>query len=85
MERFEIYWQGMELCNGCSELEDINELKATFSKEQDNRVRQGKKAHPFPRRLMEAMENGFPASAGVAVGLDRLFWCVEKLDQKSDD
>jgi lysyl-tRNA synthetase class 2 len=78
VERFEIYWYGMELCNGCTELEDVEELKARFEREQAGRRAQGKTAHPFPQRLLDAMQNDFPSCAGVAVGVNRLFWALEK-------
>jgi len=84
VQRFEIYWLGMELCNGCTELNDVAELKRRFAKEQANRSNQGKTPHQFPERLERAMSNGFPHCAGVAVGLDRLFWALYPEAGKSD-
>jgi lysyl-tRNA synthetase class 2 len=78
VQRFEIYWHGMELCNGCTELEDTAELKRRFQREQENRRAQGKSPHPFPERLNQAMSNGFPPCAGVAVGLERLYWALHE-------
>lgn len=75
-ERFEIYWQGMELCNGCTELQDLGELESRIYKEKEARKQLGKSAHPFPDRLYDAMKKGLPRCAGVAIGLDRLFWAL---------
>lgn len=75
-ERFEIYWRGMELCNGCTELTDIEELKRRFEHECRKRESLGKKAHPAPLRLFDAITGGFPPASGVAVGVDRLFKCL---------
>lgn len=73
-ERFEIYWKGMELCNGCSECTDKTEIIRRYEIESEKRKNQGKPPHPFPHRLMEALEKGLPPCSGVALGMDRLFW-----------
>ncbi len=75
-QRFEIYWKGMEICNGCVELSDVEELKARVVSEADIRREAGKAPHPYPHLLADAMERGLPPCAGVAVGLERLFKCL---------
>jgi elongation factor P--(R)-beta-lysine ligase len=75
-QRFEIYWKGMEICNGCVELSDLTELRERIEDEAAIRVESGKEPHPYPSRLVEAMEKGLPPTAGVAVGLERLFKCL---------
>lgn len=77
-DRFEIYWKGMELCNGCAEFGDVAELEKRYLAESESRARQGKKAHPFPTRLAEAFEKGLPDCAGVAIGVDRLYWALTR-------
>lgn len=74
-ERFECYWQGMELCNGATELIDPAQLKSRYELESSLRKAEGKEPHPFPQRLYDALHQLKPCS-GVAVGLDRLFWCL---------
>ncbi len=74
-ERFEIYWKGLELCNGCTELDSVEELKKRYEKECQARLSQKKAPHPYPTVLEEAMRKMPPAS-GVAVGLERLFMCT---------
>lgn len=70
--RFELYVQGIELCNGYWELTDPVEQKARF--EADNRQRRalGKIEMPVDTALLDALEAGLPECAGVALGLDRL-------------
>jgi elongation factor P--(R)-beta-lysine ligase len=75
-QRFEIYWKGMEICNGCVELGDIGELEARIRAEAELREQAGKRPHPRPERLVAALQQGLPPCAGVAVGLDRLFKCL---------
>jgi lysyl-tRNA synthetase class 2 len=75
-KRFEIYWRGMELCNGFDELTDNHELARRIEGQRELRIRQGKLPHPPPSRLIDAMKRGLPVSSGVAVGMDRLFMAI---------
>ncbi|MBI4406093.1 MAG: hypothetical protein HY537_18180 [Deltaproteobacteria bacterium] len=75
-ERFEIYWKGMELCNGATELTNLPQLMERFNQESRIRRLAGKNPHPSPDRLILALKKGLPPCSGVAVGLDRLFLCL---------
>jgi lysyl-tRNA synthetase class 2 len=74
-ERFEIFWKGMELCNGATELQSLEILQSRFEFESNERKKIGKAPHPFPQRLADIIEL-LPPCSGVAVGLDRLFWAI---------
>lgn len=76
-ERFELFWHGMELCNGATELLSKDLLKTRYDFESKERVRVGKTPHPFPERLYQALDH-LPPCSGVAVGLDRLFWALQR-------
>ncbi|MBS3904638.1 MAG: EF-P lysine aminoacylase GenX [Simkania sp.] len=71
-ERFEVYYQGIELANGYHELADPAELRRRF--EEANTIRQssGKVPLPIDEHFLSALERGLPDSCGVAVGFDRL-------------
>jgi len=71
-DRFEIYWHGMELTNGCAELTQASELRVRWEMQNTLRKQRGVKPHPFPERLHAALESGLPDCAGVAIGLERL-------------
>jgi lysyl-tRNA synthetase class 2 len=71
-ERFELYWRGIELCNGYHELRDPAELRTRIENESRRRAGEGLAPLPLPGRFLAAMEAGLPASAGVALGFDRL-------------
>lgn len=73
--RFEIYWKGMELCNGCTELNDPDTLRKRAEKENAQRRELGKKEHVFSETLLGATGK-MGKMAGVAVGLERLFRCL---------
>jgi len=67
-ERFELYVNGIELCNGYHELTNAAELQARIHRE----AVAAEKQIPEPTRLLRAMQHGLPACAGVALGFDRL-------------
>jgi lysyl-tRNA synthetase class 2 len=71
-ERFELYWAGIELCNGYHELTDSAELRQRMELESRRRVSEGRSPLPVSNRLLAAMEAGLPPCAGVALGFDRL-------------
>jgi elongation factor P--(R)-beta-lysine ligase len=71
-ERFELYVRGIELANGYHELLDANVLRRRNAAANAARGAEGKPRVPEESRLLEAMDSGLPACAGVAMGFDRL-------------
>jgi elongation factor P--(R)-beta-lysine ligase len=70
--RFELFIDGIELCNGFHELCDPVEQRARFDADNALRRAAGVPAMPVDRNLIAALESGLPDCAGVAVGFDRL-------------
>jgi lysyl-tRNA synthetase class 2 len=71
-KRFELYVNGYELANGYWELKDANEQRRRFEQDQRQRIEIGLSAKPIDEYLLQAMQQGMPDCAGVAMGLDRL-------------
>ncbi|WP_339736249.1 EF-P lysine aminoacylase EpmA [uncultured Gimesia sp.] len=71
-ERFELYLQGMEICNGYHELTDAAELRRRIAQQASLREKEHRPALPAESYLLQAMEAGLPACAGTALGVDRL-------------
>lgn len=71
-ERFEIYYQGMELANGYHELTDHMEQQQRFHEANALRIALGKEPLPIDHHFLQALEKGLPDCSGVAVGFDRL-------------
>ncbi|OJU81792.1 MAG: EF-P lysine aminoacylase GenX [Chlamydia sp. 32-24] len=71
-ERFEIYYQGLELANGYHELTDAKEQRKRFVISNSERLKNGKKELPIDEYFLSALEKGLPNCSGVAVGFDRL-------------
>ncbi|MCB9497222.1 MAG: EF-P lysine aminoacylase GenX [Fibrobacteria bacterium] len=70
--RAELYWKGVELCNAYDELVDASEQRERFQEESRARNLLSKPTPPIDHGLVAALEQGMPASAGVALGFDRL-------------
>jgi len=70
-ERFEIYFAGLELANGFSELSDAREQRTRFERDRKQRSDLDKKVYPMPEKFLKALEK-MPRAAGIALGVDRL-------------
>jgi lysyl-tRNA synthetase class 2 len=71
-ERFEVYAGGLELGNAFSELIDSKEQKKRLEEERELRKKLGKDVYGIDEEFLEALESGFPATGGIAVGVDRI-------------
>ncbi|EHL29811.1 elongation factor P--(R)-beta-lysine ligase [Legionella drancourtii] len=71
-ERFEIYYQGVELANGFHELTDADAQAQRFAQDLHLRQEKGFPAVEADHYLLQALKHGLPACSGVALGIDRL-------------
>ena len=71
-ERFECYYQGVELANGFHELTDVETHLARFKSDNIKRKHLGKVLKPIDQNFIDALAFGLPSCAGVALGVDRL-------------
>jgi elongation factor P--(R)-beta-lysine ligase len=79
-ERFELYLDGIEICNGYQELTDPEELLRRMEQRNQQRITDDNTPLPTNSRLIEAMHAGrLPECSGVALGFDRLvMWLLGK-------
>jgi len=79
-ERFELYWGGVELANGFTELLDEDEQRNRFIHDNELRVQVGLNEVSIDDLFLDALVKGLPACSGVAIGLDRLLMVLAQLD-----
>jgi elongation factor P--(R)-beta-lysine ligase len=79
-ERFELFYDGIELANGFSELTDAGQQRARFEGDNRRRALQGLPRPDIDERLLAALAHGIGECAGVALGLDRLLMVLLNLD-----
>ena len=71
-ERWELYAGGLELANAFSELTDAAEQERRFAAWTARRRAAGRPVYPPDRRFLQALRQGLPPCAGIALGIDRL-------------
>lgn len=71
-ERFEFYIEGLELGDCYSELTDATEQEKRFNRELKELQRLGKTTYDYDHDFIDALREGMPQAAGIAVGVDRL-------------
>ena len=76
VERFEVYVNGLELCNAFGELVDPVEQRARFADDVAARAARGLPAYPVDERFLAALEEGLPPCAGIALGVDRMIMMI---------
>ncbi len=70
-ERFELYYAGIELANGFSELTDAKEQAARFNDELAFIRREHGREQALPERFLSEIDR-IDTAAGIALGFDRL-------------
>lgn len=75
-ERFEVYLGNLELGNGYQEEVDSKRNHSILDEENKARSQMGLKTMPIDKYFLEACDSGIPASAGIAIGLDRVLMAI---------
>jgi lysyl-tRNA synthetase class 2 len=83
-KRFELFMSGMEIANGYLELVDASEQQHRFEQDIKLRRHMGRSEVPIDDDLIDALTNGLPPCAGVAVGIDRLVMLALEADSIED-
>lgn len=79
-ERFEVYINGIELCNCFNELTDPVEQNQRFDEQQLLKKNLYQYQLPEPKQFYAALEKGLPPSAGIALGVERLLYAICEID-----
>ena len=81
-ERWEFYWDGMELANCFTELCDKDEQAARFAAAKEARKLLKESDYPIDCEFIECLEQ-IHSAAGIAVGIDRLVMILTKAKEIS--
>lgn len=81
-ERFEIYFNGIELANCYNELTDLNEQKKRFVFQAQEKKSLYNYQLNEPKDFYYTLEKGFPKSAGIALGVERLHMALTNDENK---
>lgn len=74
-ERFELYLGQHEVANGYHELNDADEQRLRFERDQMIRRERNLVSMPIDHRLLSTLD-AMPDAAGVAMGIERLLMCL---------
>ncbi len=83
-ERFELFYNDIELANGFSELTDAKQQRLRFLQDNCKRQQAGLQTYPIDEDFLKALEQGLPECAGVALGLDRLIMVMQQVNSIHD-
>jgi len=83
-DRFEVFFGPVELANGYVELTDAEEQSRRIHRDNEDRLRRGRRIRPYDTAFLAALGSGLPACAGVAVGFERLQMIQDRTDDMHD-
>ncbi|MCB0368497.1 MAG: EF-P lysine aminoacylase GenX [Bdellovibrionales bacterium] len=75
-ERFEVYWQGLEIANAFFELNDPTEQKKRFEIDNQLKLKNNLEEIQIDEDFLFKLNQGLPPCSGIALGLERLFMAL---------
>ena len=82
-ERFELFWAGIEIANGFSELTDPEEQRARFQSAIERKKQIEAISYPLPGAFLASLEHLGPC-AGIAFGVDRFVMLLSDAESIDD-
>ncbi len=82
-ERFEVYWNGLELGNAFHELNNPQIQRQRAEEDLQKKKLAGKSDIRLDEEFFQALEFGLPPSSGIAMGLERIYMALKKINRIS--
>lgn len=76
-QRFELYINGIEVANACTENRNPEQIKSAFLNEHKHRENNHLPSHPFSEKFI-TNSSSLPPCSGIGLGLDRLLMLINK-------
>ncbi|WP_413585253.1 EF-P lysine aminoacylase EpmA [Bdellovibrio sp. HCB274] len=83
-DRFEAYWQGLELCNAFHELNDPLIQRQRSEEDLQKKQESHKEMISLDAEFFQCLDAGLPPSGGIALGVERLFMALHGIKKISD-
>jgi lysyl-tRNA synthetase class 2 len=83
-ERFELYWKGLEIANAFHELNDPVVQERRSAEDLVLKKSLGKEVPALDPDFFAALWSGLPPAGGIALGLERLFMCLQGIQDIRD-
>lgn len=80
IERFEFYWEGIELANAFHEVNDPHLQMQRWQQEIDERKHLKTTELKTDEELLALQHTGMPPTSGIALGMERLFMAIHKIE-----
>ncbi len=79
-ERFEVYMDGIEICNCFNELTNYHQQELRFNQQAREKKNLYNYQLPRPEQFYNTLNKGLPMSAGIALGIERYFKVITQED-----
>ena len=83
-ERFELFVNGMEICNAYTELNNPQVQRERFEQQMCDKESGDTEAQPIDEAFIHALEYGLPPTGGFGMGIDRLIMLLSKTNTIRD-
>lgn len=75
-KRFELYINGIEIANACTENRDPEQIKSAFEQEKMYRQKNNLLTHPYSQKFIDNCAT-LPNCSGIGLGIERLLMIIE--------
>lgn len=83
-DRFEVYYQGLEIANAFHEVNDPEVQRQRMQLDLNKKHERGLSPVSLDEEFFDCLESGFPPTGGIALGVERLFMAIHGIKRMKD-